>query len=189
MGGSLRGARFKISYTVESSAIPEPAAGGFLEAWIKIFLGLLFLFLSLAYLYRPAWVLTLNVLGRAFLFNDTYVLLYRRTLGLLLFAAAGLFLYSGLNNLAYQKPSVSVELWDAYRVFRGQEYQAVVSRCEEILAKDPENQYAWSLLGSAWSALGEKEKAARVWEQGMQRAARARRTQEVSPEGQGFSHR
>jgi len=37
-------------------------------------------------------------------FNDSFVLLYRRRWGLLFFAIALLFLYSGLNNLG-QKPA------------------------------------------------------------------------------------
>ena len=134
-----------------------------MEAWLKIVAGLAFLLLSLGYLYRPVWILRLNALGRAFIFNDTYVLLYRRRWGLPLFAAASLFLFSGFNNLSQQSRRPSVELWLAYRSFLAHEYRQTIIQCEGILAQDGDNAQAWSLLGSAWSALGEREKADKAW--------------------------
>lgn len=130
-----------------------------MEAWIKIFVGLLLLLISLGYLYRPAWILTLNAFARALLFNDSHVLHYRRRWGLPLFGAAAFFLMVGFRNLSQQRPSPSADLWLAYRSFLSHEYRQTITRCEGILAEDPENEQAWSLLGSAWSALGDVEKA------------------------------
>jgi hypothetical protein len=135
-----------------------------LEAWIKIIIGVVFLALSLGYLYRPGWVLKMNALGRAFLFNDTHILHYRRRWGLPLFAAAAVFLFVGLKNLAETRSAPSsADLWLAHRAFLAREYREAIVRCEGILAVDQTNFQAWSLLGSAWSALGDQEKAKKAW--------------------------
>jgi tetratricopeptide (TPR) repeat protein len=130
-----------------------------LEPWIKIAIGFILLLLSLGYLYRPGFILKLNAWGRTLLFNDTHVLHYRRRWGLPLFAAATLFLFVGFRNLAYERPRPAGDLWMAYRSFLAREYRQSVSLCEGILVQDPDNAQAWGLMGSAWSALGETEKA------------------------------
>jgi hypothetical protein len=134
-----------------------------MEAWLKIFVGLGLLFLSLGYLYRPAWILKMNLLGRTFLFNDSHVLMYRRRWGLPLFTAAALFFFTGFSNLSVQRSSQRPsELWMAYRSFLAHEYRQTIVQCEGIIAQDPDNAQAWSLMGSAWSALGKKDKAAQA---------------------------
>ncbi len=139
-----------------------------MEALVKILVGLGFLLLSLGYLYRPGWVLKLNEWGRAAFFNDGFVLLYRRRWGILLFICAILFFYSGFNNLAHQRaheqPSAYLGLVDAYRAFREKQYKGVVVRCQEVLKQEPDNIHAWTLLGSAWAALGRKDQAKKAWE-------------------------
>src|SRR5688572_2609793 len=136
-----------------------------MEAWIKVLAGLAFLFLSLCYLYRPAIVLRFNALGRSLVFNDSYVLLYRRRWGIMLFLAAILFFYSGFQNLNRgEKPSTYFELQDAYRAFRGHHYKGAIVRCQEILKRETENVHAWALLGASWSAMGNKVQARRAWE-------------------------
>lgn len=130
-----------------------------MEAWIKIFTGLFLLLISLGFLYRPAWILAVNAFARALLFNDSHVLHYRRRWGLPLFAAASLFLFTGLKNLSQERPSPSADLWLAYRSFLAHEYRQSVSLCEGILVQDPDNAQAWSLLGASWSAMGDTEKA------------------------------
>jgi cytochrome c-type biogenesis protein CcmH/NrfG len=134
-----------------------------LEAWLKIFVGLALLFVSVGYLYRPVWILRLNALARALVFNDTYLLHYRRRWGIPLFAAAAVFFFSGFNNLSQYRPHPAARLWMAYRSFTAHEYRQTIIQCEGILAEDPESQQAWSLLGSAWSALGNRDKAAKAW--------------------------
>ncbi len=138
-----------------------------MEAWLKIIAGMCLLAFGLAYLYRPVWVLTLNVMFRTLVFNDGHVLLYRRRLGLLLFLASILFFYSGFNNLAHdmsvKQPSAYLDIGDAYRNFRGQNYADTIARCHEILKRDPHNIHAWILLGSAWAAMGNEDKAKQAW--------------------------
>ncbi|MBI4395768.1 MAG: hypothetical protein HY548_01640, partial [Elusimicrobia bacterium] len=122
----------------------------------------------LGFLYRPQWVLKWNELGRSVLFNDAYVLLYRRRWGLLLFLAAILFFYSGFNNIASSRaqfrPSSYLDLWEAYRVYRGQNFAGAVTRCNELLKREPNNINAWVLLGSSWVSLGRKDMAKQAWE-------------------------
>ena len=138
-----------------------------MEAWIKIVIGMLFLLASLGYLYRPGWVLTVNAWARALVFNDSHVLHYRRRWGLPLFIAAAVFLITGFGNLAQQNVRPSAELWLAYRAFLSHEYRHTIVQCEGILAQDPENAQAWSLLGSAWSAMGNQEKAKKAWDRSL----------------------
>jgi hypothetical protein len=134
-----------------------------MEAWLKIIAGLGLLLLSLGYLYRPSWVLRWNAWGRSLFFNDSHVLYFRRRWGLPLLITSVLFFYSGFANLAEQRPQASFELWMAYRSFLAHEYRQTVVRCEGLLVEDPKNVQAWSLLGSAWSALGDHEKAKKAW--------------------------
>jgi hypothetical protein len=151
-----------------------------MEAWIKILFGLLLLALSLGYLYRPVWILSLNALGRAYLFNDVHVLHYRRRWGIPLFVASSIFLFTGFNNLSQQHRRPSAELWLAYRAFLSHQYRQTVVQCEGILAEDPDNTQAWSLLGSAWSSLGDQEKANRAWNRSLALA-------QTDPEGRPAS--
>ena len=137
------------------------------EAWSKIFVGVGLLLLSLGYLYRPAWILKLNMLGRTMLFNDVHVLHYRRRWGLPLFVAAAIFLFAGFNNLSQFHPQRPTELWLAYRSFLAHEYRQTIVQCEGIVAQDPDNSQAWSLMGSAWAALGKKDKAAQALNRGL----------------------
>ncbi len=134
-----------------------------METWIKIFVGLVLLLLSFAYLYRPAWVLKLNALGRTLFFNDAHVLHFRRRWGLPIFVVAALFLFTGFNDLAQVRSRPSFELWMAYRSFLSHQYRPAIVQCEGILAQDPDNVQAWSLMGSAWSALGNQDKAKMAW--------------------------
>lgn len=141
-----------------------------MDASTKIFAGFALLVLSLAYLYRPAWVLRLNAWARSSIFNDGHILLYRRRLGLVLFVGAILFFYSGFQNLhRSDKPSTYFELQDAYRAFRAQHYKGAITRCQEILKRETDNVHAWALLGAAWSALGRPEQAKRAWEEVLKR--------------------
>ncbi|HRY29460.1 MAG TPA: tetratricopeptide repeat protein, partial [Elusimicrobiota bacterium] len=100
---------------------------------------------------------------------DSYVLLYRRRWGILLFLCAILFFYSGFQNMAHQmsleKPSDYLDLRAAYRCFWTQQYKASIARCQEILKRDKNDVHAWSLLGASWSALGRKDQARKAWEQ------------------------
>jgi tetratricopeptide (TPR) repeat protein len=140
-----------------------------MEAWSKIIAGLFFLFFSLGYLYRPAFVLRVNAWARSLLFNDTVILLYRRRVGLFFFACAILFFYSGFLNLAHhlsaRKPSTYLELSDAHRAFRDHEYKGAVVRCQNILKREPDNVHAWALLAYSWGALGRDDQSKRAWEQ------------------------
>ncbi|HOW28075.1 MAG TPA: hypothetical protein PK876_06205 [Elusimicrobiota bacterium] len=154
-----------------------------MEAVIKIIAGLLFLFLSLSYLYRPAWILKINAAGRQMLFNDAHVLLFRRRWGLLFLVSASVFLYAGFNNLAYQAaPSHRSSYWDlqdAYRSLRVHHYKGVVVRCQEILKREPDNIHAWVLLGTAWSSLGRKDQSRQAW----------KRVLEIQPDYVGLTNR
>ncbi|HAM39628.1 MAG: hypothetical protein A2474_06790 [Elusimicrobia bacterium RIFOXYC2_FULL_34_12] len=51
---------------------------------IKLFLGMFFLFLGFVYLYKPKFVIKINYYAKEFLFNDSYVLLRRKKIGILL---------------------------------------------------------------------------------------------------------
>jgi cytochrome c-type biogenesis protein CcmH/NrfG len=58
-----------------------------------------------------------------------------------------------------------MDLTDAYRDLRDQQYQGVIARCDEILKREPDNIHAWILTASAWTALGRKERAEKAWKQ------------------------
>jgi len=51
--------------------------------------------------------------------------------------------------------------------FRKRDYAAVVKLCEEILLLEPEDVLAYKRIGSAFYAMGEKDKAVQMWEQAL----------------------
>jgi tetratricopeptide (TPR) repeat protein len=117
-------------------------------------------------------VLRVNAWARSLVFNDSYVLLYRRRWGLMLFLGAILFFYSGFQNLHRGDGgnlSGYLALQDAYRSFRSQQYKGAIARCQELLKRETDNVHAWALLGASWSALGRKEQAKRAWAEVLKR--------------------
>ncbi len=51
--------------------------------------------------------------------------------------------------------------------FRKRDYATVVKLCEEILLLEPEDVLAYKRLGSAFYAMGERDKAIQMWEQAL----------------------
>lgn len=62
-----------------------------------IVIGSICLALGISLLYRPAIALKINEIARRYVFNDTYVLLNRRKLGLFLILMALVFLLSAVK--------------------------------------------------------------------------------------------
>ncbi len=56
---------------------------------------------------------------------------------------------------------------EALIAFRKKDYARVVALCDEILFLEPEDAEAYKKLGSAFYAMGEKEKAIKMWEQAL----------------------
>ncbi|MDD5686694.1 MAG: hypothetical protein PHE88_02530 [Elusimicrobia bacterium] len=48
----------------------------------KLVCGIILLFLGIIYLYKPKLVMRINYYAKEFLFNDTYVLLRRKKIGI-----------------------------------------------------------------------------------------------------------
>ncbi len=121
-----------------------------MEALVKIVLGFCLLAMSLSYLYRPVWVLKVNQLVREILFNDANLLHYRRRLGVPLFAAALLFLYSGMVNLKVRsgnsRAAAYSDMNEAYRAFYARQYAQADKLCSEILKTNPREAHALFLL-------------------------------------------
>lgn len=127
-----------------------------MEAVVKLLAGLVMLAVSLSYLYRPAFILKVNELARGVLFNDSYVLHYRRRWGMPLFVIAIVFVYSGLANLKVQTNSPEAasygEMDEAYRAFYTRRYADTERLCREILLRHPQDPHAGFLLRQASKA-------------------------------------
>lgn len=66
---------------------------------LKVFLGIVFLFLGLGYLYRPDLISRMNAVLRDYLLNDSYMALERRKWGMFFLLMSFLFLYMGYTAL------------------------------------------------------------------------------------------
>jgi hypothetical protein len=122
----------------------------FTESAFKLFMGILLLVVSVAYLYRPVLVLRANAWARTLLFNDAHLLHYRRRWGLLAFLASVLFIYSGFLNLAkLQKAAPTVDLTDGYRDYFEGRFDEAVAIAKEALSRDSGNPHALFLLQQA----------------------------------------
>lgn len=68
---------------------------------LKIFLGILCLFLGLGYLYRPDLIERINAVLRDYLLNDAYMALQRRQWGMFFLLLSFLFLYMGYTSMPH----------------------------------------------------------------------------------------
>lgn len=73
----------------------------------------------------------------------------------------------------YSKPvsgmsTVDQKLFESLIDFRKKDYARVIQVCEEVLILEPQNILAMKRLGSAFFALGEKEKALDVWQKALE---------------------
>jgi len=132
-------------------------------AWVEVFLGMLILFMSLGFLYRPSWVLQWNAWARGWIFNDSYVLHYRRPWGVIIFMTGTLLVYSGFSDMSRQRDHVSDHysgvMSKAYGSFESGNLRGAIVRCQEILKQDADNPFAWALLALSWKAMGNSHQA------------------------------
>jgi hypothetical protein len=120
-----------------------------MESGLKILIGLVLLCVSLAYLYRPTFVLRANDWARTLLFNDAHLLHYRRKWGLLAFLGAVLFLYSGFLNLAAsRRHSVPAPdpLGEGYRAFYEHRFDEAAAVALKHLKTNPSDPHSTFLL-------------------------------------------
>jgi len=62
---------------------------------LEVLIGLLFLIISLGYLYRPTIILRFNAWGRKYLFNDQLLVTQRKKIGVILLIISVIFFYGG----------------------------------------------------------------------------------------------
>jgi hypothetical protein len=117
-----------------------------MESIVKILVGLGLMGLSLAYLYRPSFIMRINAWAKVFLFNDAYLLHHRRRWGLLAFLAGILFLYSGLLNTTPRAPSGPDPLESGYSAFYAGRLDDAAAIADQILQGEPGNRHAEFLL-------------------------------------------
>lgn len=63
---------------------------------------------------------------------------------------------------------VDQKLYESLIAFRKRNYHETIRLCEEILLLEPDNALAYRRLGSAFYALGEKDKAKKMWEKSIE---------------------
>lgn len=117
-----------------------------MESIVKILVGLSLMALSLAYLYRPGFMIRLNAWIRTFFFNDAHLLHHRRRWGLLAFLAGILFLYSGLLNTEKPVPKTVDPVVEGYNAFYGGRFNESAVIAEKILQDFPGDRHAEFLL-------------------------------------------
>lgn len=66
---------------------------------LKLICGIVLLFLGFIYLYRPLLVIKINSFAKEFLFNDTYILLHRKKIGVLFIVLAIIAIYMAWSSL------------------------------------------------------------------------------------------
>ncbi len=65
---------------------------------LKLLLGLIMLMFSIGYLFRPDLVIKINDWGRSFLFNDKYIMKYRRKIGVFFLVLAFIAVYMSISS-------------------------------------------------------------------------------------------
>ncbi len=137
---------------------------------ILTFSGLLFVFLGLAYMYRPSWILTINKFARERIFCDARVILERRQKGLLFLLCSVLLFYWSYSRALYSPTrimdyfvSTDRMFYQARNNFRVGEYGKADRACLKILSREPENSEALYLLAASRYLSGDKSGAEEVW--------------------------
>jgi tetratricopeptide (TPR) repeat protein len=63
---------------------------------------------------------------------------------------------------------VEQKLWNSLQYFYDGKYDLVIKECQEVLELEPENILAYKRMGSAYFAMGNKEKAKEIWQKALQ---------------------
>ncbi|MBN1383754.1 MAG: hypothetical protein JW983_02575 [Elusimicrobia bacterium] len=60
---------------------------------LKLICGIILLILGFVYLYRPKLIIKINLFAKEFLFNDTYILLHRKKIGVFFIVLSVIAIY------------------------------------------------------------------------------------------------
>lgn len=123
------------------------------------FLSLLFFVLGWIYYSRPQTIARINVFFRQKVFNDRYILLKRKKIGILFFTIACLlcvsaFVFSADAKKKRKIPSNSINKEIIFDV---------ISYYRKGLSETPDNTELLTKTGYAFEALGEKNRASAIW--------------------------
>ena len=146
--------------------------------FLKIVLGVFFLFLGLIYLYNPNLVLNINRVVREVFFNDKKVILERKKLAILFFCFAFLPLYMGFTSLAGLFAKQDKKIWFiepikysmymATQDYYAGRYTSAIEKYKRILPLSSDKQSVLKCMAFTYLAMGNKEKAKVLFERLLQ---------------------
>lgn len=142
---------------------------------LKIIAAIVFFVLSAGYLFYPKFIVNLNGFFRDQLFNDAFIITRRRQLGLLFLLLALLSSYMGIS--AWKLGAVRVKQNNLSAVdkkillgriyYNSGKYNLMLNEYKQALALDNRNLAALKGIGLAWLMMGERKKAANIYEQAL----------------------
>jgi tetratricopeptide (TPR) repeat protein len=126
--------------------------------------GIVCFILGVCYLYFPKVIFRVNSFFRKYLFNDDYILQYRRRVSIVLLLTSILIVYSTFfSSLRKIKFSLSdnrnIKFYTAMQNMYSGKYNKAISIYEGILSQEPNNIKAISKLVYCYYMIGNKEKA------------------------------
>jgi len=137
--------------------------------YLKVILGFIFICVGWVYLFHPNLIIALNALIRDALFNDRQILLARKKLAVAYFCIGLILLYAGITSMAlyYSELNgtrdfidrIDYSMYIATQDYYAGRYDAALQRYKNVLPYTKEKDQVLRCMVSAYTALGDKERA------------------------------
>lgn len=147
-------------------------------SFIKLILGILFLFLGWIYFYKPNLVVNINRIIRETFFNDKHTLLKRKKLAILFFCLSFIALYMGFTSMARKIEKQEKDTWlmENYKYsmyiatqdYYLKKYNSALKRYKRILNEAPDKKEVLKWMAIVYSEMGERIKAKALFQKLLQ---------------------
>jgi len=125
--------------------------------------GVVCFILGICYLYFPKVIVKVNNFFRKYLFNDEYILQYRKRVSIVLLLLSILIIYStfflSLKEKKFLYTDNNIKFYTAMQNMYSRRYNKAIAIYEEILSREPNNIKVISKLVYCYYMIGNKERA------------------------------
>jgi tetratricopeptide (TPR) repeat protein len=132
-------------------------------ALISTIFTILLFFLGLCYLYYPSLVIKINKWAKDKLFNDEFILMYRKKVGIICIVVSLLIFYFGVFipklSLSFRQQNIRDDLYHAWCYYYQKNYDKAENLCREILFVQPDNPIVKEQLALIYFAKGDYRKS------------------------------
>ncbi|MFN3966866.1 MAG: tetratricopeptide repeat protein, partial [Endomicrobiia bacterium] len=133
--------------------------------------------------YYPSFIVKMNGWFRNKIFNDAFVLMERKKIGLICVVVSLIVFYFGVFvpkiSVSFKRQNVQDDLYHVWCYYYQGNYDKAEKICREILLIDPENLTAKEQLGLVYFAKGDYKKSMYYCKKVLEENANNRRIQKI----------